>query len=699
MTDGPSRLLRVPRRTRGKSRKSQVSAVRPARHFNYEETQRVRAGWLLVFFVIGFLALGWRVVDLTVVQHEDLVKQAKCRRMANLKLTKPRGEILDRDGKRLAGAINADSVFADPSQIKNPEEVAGPLAALLDLDRARVLKKLKTKGKYASIKRKISPHTSDVFDALQAFVRIAELNPLPGIHRVKETKRTYPRGKLAAQVLGFTNSDIVGLEGLEHKYENQLAGEAGRMLATKDALGNLYLTQGVQIVGREPGLNLKLTLNSAVQWFAEDALDDIVKKWRPAGAWAIVMDVRTGEILAIANRPTFDPARTKKYDPAACRNRAVLDMYEPGSTFKPLTIAAGLETGVISLDETLDCLSGEFVFGGHTIHDTHGVGKCTPAMIVKESSNIGSAKVGIRLGKKRIWEWLTSFGVGHRTGVDLPAESKGILRHFSTWYPVDMATHSYGQGVSVTALQLITAISTLGNGGRLMRPYLVSEIIDADGNAVHQTLPHIVRRVISEKTAKSVLDMMGLVTEEGGTGTAAAIEGVPVAGKTGTAYKVDPRTGRYHPTKRIGSFVGLVPGDKPRLAIVVVVDEPIGRGFGGIVAAPAFKEIASRSLDHLGLFSARGETEQELAAAIARNMDETAATPEVSNKTADQRNFGDGRAPDLIGLTKRDVWRLVDGFAVKLAMEGSGIVIEQSPRPGVRLGTDNRVRLQFASKR
>ncbi|MDP8225690.1 MAG: penicillin-binding protein [Candidatus Lernaella stagnicola] len=686
-------LLRYRRRRRPFwRRRRQVRPMRKKAPFDVEETQRVRAGWLLVFFIGAFAILGGRAFHLTVLQHDFLVKQAEAGRLTAMPLTKPRGEILDRNGERLAGAIDVDSVFAHPHKVKHPEQAAEALSKILCMDRDKILAGLtRSERKFVWIKRKISAEQSDAIDQLDDEM-------LKGVHRVKESTRTYPRGNLAAQVLGFTNVDMVGLEGLEREYEDQLAGQSGEIIALRDAKGNVYLSEGVHIEGRTQGVNLKLTLDATIQWFAEQALDEIVKKHHPKGCWVIVTDVRSGKILAIANRPTYDPAAANISKPGDRRIRAVLDMYEPGSTMKPLTMAMALEDGKVDLNEKIHCGLGKYYYGGHTIHDEHNIGLASPATIIKESSNIGISKIAQRLGAKGLYNWLRRFGMGQRTGVDLPGESKGILRNYKDWYPIDIATHSYGQGISVTALQLLMATNALGNGGRLMLPYLVSEIIDADGKVLKRNNPQIVRRVVSEKVADDVLEMMRLVTTSGGTGTRAALGNFPVAGKTGTAYKVDPRTGKYHPTKRVGSFIGMVPGDAPVLGIIVVVDEPRGVGFGGVVAAPAFREIATRSLDYLGVFAVQKQEEQALAAKIAANMNRDEKQPRVDAARVASRNCKDGFVPDFLGLTMRKAQALAGRHSVTLELEGTGIAVRQSPSPGRSMSQARKVKLVFAAK-
>ncbi|NLH50824.1 MAG: transpeptidase family protein [Myxococcales bacterium] len=654
---------------------------------DFEEMRRLRVSLVFLIFVIGFLALTTRAVYLTVFCHDDLTKEAEIRHNTAIELAKPRGEIIDRNGERLAITIDTDSIFVDPKFVKTPPETAHLLATILKLDEATVLQKLQSSRRYEWIKRKVPPEQIAVLDKTDPKL-------LLGVGRIKESERRYPFAGMAAAVLGFTNIDLLGLEGLEQKFDKTLAGEPGHIAAMKDAKGQTFYTEGVRTVGRQDGRTLRLTLDSKIQWFAETALDGVVEKHHPAATWALVMDVRTGEILAMANRPSFLPEQAGRSQPFDRRNHPTLDMYEPGSTMKPITVAIALEDGKVRLDEKIDCQGGSWSFGGHIIHDTHAHGALTPAEIIRVSSNIGAAKLALRVGNKGMFQGFRNFGFGQRTGVDFSVETTGQMRNYETWYPIDLATQGYGQGISVTSIQLLNAMATLGNGGRLMKPYLVSEVIAADGTVIQRNNPQIVRRVLSEKVAREVVQMMTLVTQEGGTGTQAALKDFLVAGKTGTAYKVDPRTGKYHPTKRVGSFVGLVPGEDPRLGIIVVVDEPAGTGYGGIVAAPAFREIAVRSLDYLGVFAARQKEENKLAAVL-----ESHATRRLDAEVDDDPvlvTTEEDVMPNFLGLSMRMARKLADQLKLNVSLQGSGVAVRQDPAPGARLTEPRQVTVEFS---
>jgi len=643
----------------------------------------VRVALLLLLFMAVFIGLGVRAFDLTILRHGQLQELAEQMHATTIKLTQPRGEIMDRNGEPLAVRITLNSVFAEPPRVENLPAAVEVLSQTLGLDRKTLAEKLTAKKHFVWIKRHISAGESAALEAVG----------LPkGVGRVEESGRQYPFGKLAAAVIGYADIDTRGLEGLELQYDKVLTGDAGQMIGLRDAKGKIFFPDGVQVEGFRPGGSLRLTLDDKIQWFAETALDHVVEQYHPQqGAWAIVMDVQTGEILALANRPVFDCGAPAQFPAENRRNRAITDMYEPGSTMKPITMASALEEGKIKLDDKIYCESGAFSYGGHIIHDTHGHGWLTPPQIIQVSSNIGASKIALRLGRENFHEWLERFGMGQPTGVDLPGEKGGLLRPYKDWWPITICTHAYGQGISVTSLQLLNAFCALGNGGRLMRPYLVAETLDPKGKALSRNQPHIERRVISEKVSQDIRAMMCLVTQPGGTATQAALPNFPVAGKTGTAYKVVVGKGIYSPTKRIGSFVGLVPGDNPRLGIIVVVDEPVGASFGGIVAAPAFKEIAERSLAYLGIYA----DPERFQLAQARRPDQR-LVEETHEKAVGEieQIAGEEITPNFIGLTMRRAMQLAQQKGVALSIVGSGVAIRQEPSAGKALPESKEITVQ-----
>jgi cell division protein FtsI (penicillin-binding protein 3) len=663
----------------------QASRVRPSKPIDLDELRQVRVGVLLLLFIAAFVILAGRAFQITVIKHDYLTAEAESFYRTATNLPKPRGDILDRRGAKLATTVETFTVYADPKLVKTPNETATVLASILGLDVSDVRARLVSDKGYKVIKHKLTAAESAALDQVDPKL-------LRGVGREKEGERVYPLDSLAATVIGITNHQNVGQEGLEQQYEAILAGEPGRLIAAKDAKGHTFAPDGIRTVGRKEGGTLRLTLDTTIQSFAENALDGVVEEFKPAAAWAIVMDVRTGEVLALANRPTQNPNQRDKYRPLVeYRNHAVMDMYEPGSTMKPLTVALAVDSGKVRLDETINCAAGSLVFNGKPIRDTHPHGALTPSQIVQVSSNIGAAKLALRIGKKDWWEGCRRFGLGQRTGIDFPWEMPGQLRRWETYYPVDLATQGFGQGISVTSLQLLTAMAVIGNGGRLMRPYLVGEIVSADEQLRQRNNPQIVRRVLSEATANEVLRMMTLVTQEGGTGKRAALKNFLVAGKTGTAQKVQ-KGGGYSSNKYIGSFVGLVPGDNPVLGIIVTVDEPKGAIYGGLVAAPAFHDIAERSLDYLGIYSTGQQEETLLAAAIEKSLHEAGGQ---AGAPAADRVRGEDVTPDFVGLTIRGARQLAADRGLTVAVQGSGIATKQTPAAGAALPADKRIVVEF----
>ena len=424
---------------------------------------------------------------------------------------------------------------------------------------------------------------------------------LDGIELVKEPKRFYPQREMAGHVLGFVGEDA-GQEGLERELEPMLRGRTVQIQATRDARGNMVLEHGVPDPADLTGATVTLTLDSAIQLTAEKELGKAVKAAGAIGGWAVVLDVRSGAVLALAGNPVFDANKPGR-DPMVWRDRAVQDQLEPGSTIKSFVVAArAIEEGVLRSDELLYCEHGVWAHAGRKIHDTHPVDWATPATVLRESSNICAAKIGERLGKEKIIEGLKAFGFGEKTGVGLPGEARGALADPRKMAQIALDTTAFGQGMSATAIQEVTAMAAIANGGVLLRPFLVEKVVAADGTVLEQNGREEVRRALSPSTSHTLSAMLEEVVAKG-TGTRAAVAEYRAAGKTGTAQKVDPIRGGYS-DKRLASFLGFVPADAPRVAILVVIDEPQGAGAdvtGGIVAAPAWGAIARESLRQLGV--------------------------------------------------------------------------------------------------
>ncbi|RME00559.1 MAG: penicillin-binding protein 2 [Deltaproteobacteria bacterium] len=562
---------------------------------------------LFCFFVAGGIVVG-RVVYLQFVEGTRLTTLIEQGVQAVIDVQPRRGSIYNNRGQEIALSVLRDSIYARASEVKDPVATARLLAEILDEDDfPTYLRRLRSRKGFVWIKRQISPEESDRLDRFIGDERLA------GVERISEYQRVYPHGQLLAHILGFTNIDSTGIEGLERRYDSCLAGKAEQHVVARDARG-VKIFREEQIDSIEPtyGCDLVLTIDQEIQYQAEEALRRQVEATDAKGGVAIVADPNTGRILAMANQPAFDPNDFSHFPPESYRNRSITDNYEPGSTFKTILVAAAIEKGIVTPEDRFFCENGRYRFARRTIHDAHPHGELTVSDIIKFSSNIGVTKIAQRLGPEEFFEFIRAFGFGTPTGIDLGAEAQGLLRPQEKWAEIDLATHAFGQGISVTPLQLLMAYCAVANGGKLLRPFVVAEIRDHNGHILEAHYPKVVRRVISERTAQSITKMLEGVVDRRGTGRRAAIPGYRVAGKTGTAQKVEPGGRGYSPTARVASFVGFAPAQTPRLAALVVIDEPQGpqhSKYGGVVAAPVWREIMEMSLRHLGILPTRQEEE------------------------------------------------------------------------------------------
>ncbi len=423
---------------------------------------------------------------------------------------------------------------------------------------------------------------------------------LDGIGVIPEGRRFYPKGVMLSHVLGFGNIDNQGLEGLERRYDAVLRGERGRLVVERDAFGGAVFPKGLNYVAPSPGKDLVLTIDEVIQYIAEQELAEAVTRTRAASGVVIVVEPKTGALLAMAMRPAFDPNEPKG-DPNLWRNRAVSDAYEPGSTFKLVAAAAALEEKLVSPDEFIYGENGQYVVENTVVHDHHKNGWMTFAQVLQRSSNIGMVKVVEHLAPEKLAWYINAFGFGQKTDVDLTGEQRGLVKDLHDWSRRTRASIAMGQEIGVTPLQLVMAVSAIANGGWLMRPYVVSEVRSSTGETIAHLEPVVRRRPISAQTAKALTEIMRGAVLPGGTGTLGAVPGYDVAGKTGTAQKIDPLTGGYSAMRMVSSFVGFLPADDPKLAILVVVDEPQTEHWGGTVAAPVFQRIAAQAVRHLGI--------------------------------------------------------------------------------------------------
>ena len=555
--------------------------------------QRDYIGLRLILVGIGFTvaisAIGARAVYLQVFQHPWLSAKAANQYERSFRAVGARGKIFDRDLRELAISVDATSVAAYPRRVKNTDQAAIKLGNALSVSHRRLKKKLNSKKSFVWIKRQVTPKEA---------ANVQKLN-LEGIDFRIENKRYYPNKNLGAQLIGFAGIDGRGLEGIEFSYDQFLKGGREHRTVLKDALGRSFESP-TQIADIQSGYNLILTLDRTIQYITEETLAETVKEFGAKSGMAIVMVPQTGAVLAMADYPFFNPNSFHDFNRFHWRNRAITDPFEPGSTLKIFSVAAAIESAGCTPNTIFFCENGSYRIGPNVVHDVKSHGWMSLHHILKYSSNIGTAKISEKLGPKRLYETLQGFGFGQKTGFDCPGETAGALRPYRKWYRIDTASVAFGQGLSVSALQLITATSAIANGGILMRPYVVEAITDQNGKLIRTFGPQQVRRAVSARTAESVKWMMQTVTQEGGTGVLAAVDGYSVCGKTGTAQKTD-ESGTYAKDKYISSFVGFAPADNPAIAVLIVINEPDHYYYGGTVAAPAFRKITHATLNHLNI--------------------------------------------------------------------------------------------------
>ena len=677
---------------------------------------RTRLGLLALFFVAWLCLIVFRLVDLQIVRYPEMRERARRQQTRVFEISPKRGTIYDRRSRELAVSIKVESVFAVPLEISDKPRTASLLAATLGLDPGKVRRRLEGSRTFCWIKRKVD------YPQVQ---KVRELG-LPGIYFETESKRYYPKRELAAHVLGYVGMDNDGLAGLEHLYERDVRGTPGRILLHTDARKRYFSS-----VERPPtsGSDLVLTLDESIQYLVEQELRAQVEKSRALGGTAIVMNPATGAILAMANLPTFNPNHYGRYSESAWRNQAVLNIYEPGSTFKIFTAAAALEEGLATPEEQIHCMNGGIVIGKHRIRDHKPFGWLSVREVIARSSNVGVIQLGFRIGKERLERYLRHYGFGRPTRVDLPGEARGLLRPSSDWHTVTLGTISMGQGIGVTPLQMVTGAGVIANGGYWVPPRVVERIRSGGDSRSPSGSRDGRTRVLRNETAEAVKEMMSLVVS-GGTGRAARLRGFSAAGKTGTAQKVDER-GRYSHTRFIASFVGFAPVDNPALSMVVLIDEPRGLYYGGQVAAPVFKKIAEKTLNYLSVPPDQPQQEWRDDTRVAEGggedrveeswMEAVSWTPaslnggQASGLSAATENAGqepdlggyedaeiDGLSvvavPNFLGKSLRTV--MAEGTRARLQVEaeGAGVVVRQWPAPDSKVVPGSTVRVRLNRK-
>ncbi len=555
------------------------------------ENKYIKFRILLVgaIFITAFAAIAAKAIHLQVYRSTWLSQKASNQYEKSLTISGKRGVIYDRNLSEMAVSIDVTSIAAYPDQVENPGATAKALAKVLNLNTRKLQRKLKAKKSFVWIKRQSTAKETGAVKNLD----------IAGIDFVTEYNRFYPHTTLAAQVLGFSGIDGAGLEGIEFYYNQYLKGADINYKVFKDALGNGFSAGPGQSTDTS-GHNLVLTIDNTIQYIAETALKEAVEEYSALSGLAIVMNPQTGAVLAMAHYPFFNPNSYADFDKSVWRNRALTDNFEPGSTMKIFGAAAALEHGKISPNQIFFCENGSYRIGKNVVHDIHKHAWLSLQQIVKFSSNIGAIKVVEAVGARKLHRTYRDFGFGQKTGIDSPGETPGNLSHYSNWSKIDIGAISFGHGISVSAIQLISAVSAIANGGNLMKPFLVREVVDQNGNLVTIFKPQTVRRAISARTATTVKNILKTVMTEGGTGVNAALDGYSACGKTGTARKFD-EDGNYAKDKHTASFVGFAPADNAEIAVLVIIDEPQGKYYGGIVAAPVFRQIAQQTLNYLNV--------------------------------------------------------------------------------------------------
>jgi cell division protein FtsI (penicillin-binding protein 3) len=551
---------------------------------------------VLLIMGLAFALVVLRLIYLQVFERSKLAARGEHQHEQVIVLEPKRGTIFDRMGRELAVSLDVDSVYGIPSKIDNPRELAQRLARILREDPRKLQHKLEGDRHFVWLSRKVDP------------VKAAKVRELDSddIKLRTEARRFYPKKDLAGPLLGFTGIDNHGLEGLEHTYDGMLSGVNGWVLAEKDARGRMVFPggPGFQFRMPKPGNDVILTIDEVIQHIAEKELDAALATSHAKGGVCIVMNPQTGEVLALSvrtngyGRAAFNPNEPRRYKPAEWRNRAVTDVFEPGSIFKPILAAAALEERVVHPLERFDCSAGRIQLCNRWIKDAEEHGVLTFSDVIAESSNVGTIKVALRLGKERFYKYINAFGFGKKTGVDLPGEIPGILRDVRTWSGLSLGEVAIGQEIGVTPMQMAAVYSAFANNGVIMKPYIVSEIVNRSGDKGQKIVPQPVGQAVSAETTAKVNKMLQRVVETG-TGQKAKPLGYTAAGKTGTAQKIDHQTHRFSKKEYVSSFVGFTPASAPKLMILVMIDTPEGVIYGGSVAAPVFKAIAEQSLAYL----------------------------------------------------------------------------------------------------
>ncbi len=648
-----------------------------------QNPSRVRAELCLGILTLGFAAVIVKLFVIQVLNHEFWTEYVNEQRKSAITIYPKRGAIYDRTGTLLAASVEKYALCVVPSRVTNAAALASALSPYARMPADKIIEKITTTALYlVYLRRGIDMETKQKIETLN----------LKGVEFRSESARAYPKGSLASNLIGFSNVENRGLEGIEYKFNSELAGEAGREIVIKDNYRREIVALATTTKEVKDGNHVVLTIDENIQYSTEDALEGIMEAHSPECASAVVIAPKSGEVLAMACRPTFDPNKPSTYASKRLRNRAVTDVFEPGSAFKPIAAAAALAWGVITPWDRVYCEHGSMRYHGHTFHDVHPLGEVAFADVIAESSNIGMIKVVSLLQPQILHNYIRYFGFGATTGIDLPGESAGIVHPPSRWSGLSMGSIPIGQEIGVTAVQLAQAYAAIANDGVLMRPRVISSVLGPDGAILRQTHPQPVRTVMSEEVARNLTTMLERVVTSG-TGVNARIKGYRVAGKTGTAQKPDLESGGYYRNKYVAIFAGFVPADDPVAAIVVVVDSPQGKYYGSQVAAPAFRKIAHGILNYLEI-PPSVFPEPESPETIPQPLT-VAARSTKKKKQAVEHTDGVPRMPDVQGMTMTAIVKALSVYSPEFEFTGSGVAIRQNPAPGETIVAGRKCGITF----
>ena len=658
----------------------------------------------MVLMILGVflwsLLIVARLVQKQIVEHGDYARKAEMQQQTQGEIAAPRGIIYDSRMDVLAANTTLSTVIAEPRRIKDIPETAEKLASALGVDRRTLQTRMEMpeRKSYLVVQRRIDEKKEK---------SIAGLN-LDGVYFIDESTRSYPNNGMACHVLGFVNMNGDGGAGIEQEYDKYLKGKPGLYTFARDGRKTPRIYETQMDVLPVQGNSLVLSIDKSIQYITDRELAAGAEKTKARAGTAIVMESTTGRILAMSNYPRFDSNRYNEYKSEYWYNRAVTDIFEPGSTFKVAVAAAALKEGLARPDEMIDCQNGSITIGGHVFRDHNRYGLISFNKILAVSSNVGAAKLGLRLGQERLYEYIRAFGFGTPTGIDLPREEDGIVRHWNKWSGLSIGAISFGHEIGVTSMQILTAVNTIANGGFRVRPSVVDRIIDSEGNLVKKNTPEKVR-ILDEKTALEITEALKEVVLPGGTARRASLNGYVAAGKTGTAQKIvkDPVTGknRYSNSKYVSSFIGFAPLPNPKITVLVQLDEPANGYYGGEVSAPIFQAIAQETLMRLKIppdpapAQSRPKTKQQFAKNDAVDFLPVAANLEPVMEPAANRMIKEEQpgvitvlvesesvvVPDFRGMSKRAVLDICLDLDVQLKADGSGVAVFQNPPPGARI--------------